>query len=91
MSKRRKAFDVVYKMPYAGFVRGGYFVEIQPEDEDDFMPCMLDCGDEDCREWIDCLILTGDTLEDAVQSSSNKQYTGTAYHVSECQMANDRP
>lgn len=75
MSKRRKAGDIVWKRENAGFVGEAGRVEIQPDD--DHSPCMLDCGDPECREWVGCF---------AVNAAG--EYTGgVACHVSECEMS----
>jgi hypothetical protein len=71
MSKRRQAGDWVWMRTYAGFVqsekpqRG----QIRPESYG-AQWCMLDCGDPDCREWLDVWRADGVGL----------------CHVSECEM-----
>ena len=91
MSKRRTAGDIIYKQPFPGSRAQGAFGVVQPEDTDDQMPCMLDCGDTDCVEWINVWLFQGDTREDAEQAIEDDRYTGAAYHVSECRMADDKP
>ena len=67
MSKRRQAGDVVYKVPGAGFCGEGLVIEVGGECE----RCLLGCGDKNCCEWSDCLVI---------------EKGGYCYHVSECQM-----
>ena len=90
MSKRREAGDIIYKLPYAGFTGQQAYGVIQEEDPDDHIPCMLDCGDAECVEWIDIYLLPGDSLAEAAEALEREEYLGVAYHVSECQMADDK-
>ena len=90
MSKRRNAGDIIYKQPYAGFTGQQAYAVIQEEDPDDHIPCMLDCGDAECVEWINIFLLPGDSLADAAKALEREEYLGAAYHVSECQMADDK-
>ena len=90
MSKRRNAGDIIYKLPWSGFVGQGNFGVIQEEDIDDHIPCMLDCGDAECVEWIDIFLLPGDSLVEAAEALEREEYLGAAYHVSECRMADDK-
>ena len=76
MSKRRKSGDIVWKKENAGFVGEASLCQIQPETDEDWSPCMMDCGDKDCREWA--------TLWEC--NASGKALGGVACHVSECQM-----
>jgi hypothetical protein len=80
MSKRRKAGEWVWLEPNSGFVGESdrYKAEIQPEEEpySDY-PCMLDCGDRECREWATLLTAPVD----------GKRFE--LYHVSECQMRDE--
>lgn len=82
MSKRRRAGEWVWLRPNSGFVGESHRLqaEIQPEQDGDWSPCMLDCGDPECREWIN--------LWTAEDPDTGKRYP--LYHVSECQML-DRP
>lgn len=81
MSKRRTAGDVVIKSPNAGFVGEPLKVRICPETYDPpyppdyFEPCFMDCGDDECREWVNLEVL-----------DVNGNADGYCYHVSECQM-----
>lgn len=78
MSKRRTAGDIVWKKENAGFVGESSLVQIRPEKETKYgvAYCMLECGDEDCREWHECWECDKD----------GKHLGGVACHVSECQM-----
>lgn len=67
MTKRRQIGDIVYKIPGAGFCGEGLVIKVGGECES----CMMGCGDPDCREWSDCIV-----IKDG----------GYIYHVSECQM-----
>ena len=89
MSKRRNPGDIIVKLPYAGFVGQTAYAVIQEEDTDDHIPCMLDCGDPECVEWIDVFLLPGDSMAEATEALKREEYLGSAYHVSECQMADD--
>lgn len=70
MSKRRKSGERVWVRPGAAFnaSRGEWATIIGGDDHK--MPCMLDCGDEMCDEWID------------LESDDGHPF----YHVSECEM-----
>lgn len=78
MSKRRKIGEVVWLAPNSGFVgeSNRLKVTIQPEEGGGY-PCLRDCGDDDCREW-----LTVWTEPDP--KSDGKQHM--LCHVSECEM-----
>lgn len=67
MSKRRGAGDIVYKKPGAGFCGEGLVIRVDGEED----WCMLDCGDPDCKEWSDCIVVKDGSY---------------VYHVSECEM-----
>ena len=41
--------------------------------------CMLDCGDEDCREWANLRIVSGPHRDEYL------------FHISECQMSDVNP
>lgn len=75
MSRRRKAGDIVWKTPGAGFVGVGSRCRILPED--DPPPCWIsdECKDPDCKEWSNL-----EALDDA------GNVIGYACHVSECEM-----
>lgn len=77
MSKRRTVGEWVRLPPNAGFV--GDSDRLRAEIQDDgFSPwCLLDCGDDDCREWA-TLLTEPDPLAD------EKRHM--LCHVSECQM-----
>lgn len=79
MSIRRKAGDRVWLMPGAGFCGKSdcLIVTIQPQDAKYEMPCMLSCGDDECREWVD-------VWTDPDPEANGQRHS--LYHVSECQM-----
>lgn len=56
----------------------GLVVTIQPEDEVDWMPCILQCGDPDCREWTD---VWTDPDPDGIR--------WPLYHIPECLMRDE--
>jgi hypothetical protein len=79
MSKRRVAGEIVRRAPGSGFCGSA-----EPElirvptgatyvDEAD--PCMMGCGDDECREWANVEIVSGEHAGHFM------------YHISECQMA----
>lgn len=88
MSKRRQAGEWVWLKPNSGFVGNShkYHAQIQPTDdrrrkvirrhEEFTTPCMLDCGDPECREWPN--------LWTDIEGEK-----GYFYHVSECQMLDE--
>lgn len=90
MSKRRQAGEIIYKDTGAGFIMKGSFGVIQEEDTEDLMPCVLDCGDKECDEWMNVWLLPGETREEAEQALQQERYRGAAYHVSECQMLDEK-
>lgn len=57
---------------------------------EDYTPCMLDCGDDDCREWTNVFTLPGDSRAEAIANLVAANYSGAAYHVSDCETAFDR-
>ena len=71
-----------WKVPGAGFVGAGGFVALVDRDPDPF-PCVVFDGPEDERE--------GDTLEEARQALAERRFLGAAYHLSDCQLLEDRP
>jgi len=81
MSKRRKSGDWVWLMPNSGFVKESHKLQAQilPE-EFGTVPCMLECGDPECREWS--------TLRTDICPDCGKHHY--LYHVSECQMLDHR-
>jgi len=78
MSIRRKPGEIVRRRPGSGFISEAEPAFIQvPEDEAYTLeadPCMLNCGDPECREWANLQIVDG---EHAGQ---------TLFHISECEM-----
>ena len=94
MSKRRHDSEIVYlEIPN---LRMDRFAVILPEPEwyeenrtratVASNPCVMECGDEDCREWINLMMLPGSNRKDAVRNLVAGRSTGLKYHVSECQM-----
>lgn len=75
MSKRRNGGEIVWKVPGAGFLGLGETVILVAEK--DHRPCILDCGDPDCREWSDAYVV-GD-------------HNAVVYHISECEMEDHAP
>ena len=57
---------------------------------EDWTPCMLDCHDPHCREWTNVWLLPGQTRAEAMANLVSRCYSGAAYHVSECEMLDDR-
>ena len=87
MSKRRNAGEWVWLKPNAGFCgeSNRLKVEIQPEDDENskkYGPekCILDCGDPNCREWVN--VWTEPDPED-----NDERHL--LCHVSECQMCDE--
>ena len=58
---------------------------------EDITPCMLDCGNEQCREWSDVFTLPGNTRAEAMANLVAAKYSGVAYHVSDCETLLDQP
>jgi hypothetical protein len=78
MSKRRKQGDWVVIGQGSGFYSGGPLIgQIDPYEPEKYKSyCMLDCGDNDCREWANIYVPGPDGT-----------HKGDLYHVSECQMS----
>lgn len=78
MSKRKNIGDILLKKAFAGFIIEPTKIQIPDVPENHNIDyCMMDCGDDTCREWATVWIL------------DDKGHTvGSAYHVSECQMEN---
>ena len=74
MSKRRKIGDRVWIVPGGGIGASkgewGKIIDWPANRDEDCCLCMLDCGDDKCREWDDIRLERG----------------CMAYHVSECEM-----
>ena len=90
---------IKWKVPGAGFVGEGGFVALIDRDPDPF-PCVVHDGTEEereahertCREtWATVWGLEGDTLEEAKQALAECRFRGAAYHLSDCQLLDDRP
>jgi len=74
MSERRKIGDKVWIKNGAGFGvsqgEWGIIPDTEANRDDDRFPCMLNCDDDMCMEWMDVWLESGKP----------------AYHVSECEM-----
>lgn len=74
MSKRRKIGDRVWVKPLASFgaSRGEWatILDCLSNQPDELMPCIYDCGDDECWEFND------------LQADGGRIF----YHVAECQM-----
>ena len=88
-----------WKVPGAGFIGVGGFVVLVDRDPDSF-PCVVFDGKEEereahestCREtWATAWGLEGDTLEEAKQALAERRFLGAAYHLSDCELLEDRP
>jgi len=78
MSTRRKPGEIVRRSPGSGFVGSSepQLVKVPGGDTytDEADPCMMGCGDQECREWANLEIMSG-------------AHTGEfMFHISECQM-----
>lgn len=83
MSKRRKPGEVVRRLPGSGFVGSADPQMVRIPSGHDFVdqadPCMMGCGDPECREWANLEIVEG-------------PHTGQfIYHISECEMVDSDP
>ena len=104
MTERREDEDIQHapirwKVPGAGFVGAGGYVALIDRDPDPF-PCTVYDGTEEereahertCREtWATVWALEGDTLEEARKSLAERRFLGAAYHLSDCELLDDRP
>ncbi|MDE2688560.1 MAG: hypothetical protein OXI16_13835 [Chloroflexota bacterium] len=77
-------------MPFSDSTGQGAYGVIGEEDTADHMPCVLDCGDNECVEWINVFLLQGENLAEAAEALEREEYIGAAYHVSECRMADNK-
>ena len=94
MSKRRHDSEIIYvEIP---LLRSGRFGVILPEPEwyegertrttVEPSPCMMECGDPECREWINVLMIPGSNRKEVMKNLIAGESNGFWYHVSECQM-----
>ena len=94
MSKRRHDSEIIYvEIP---LLRSDRFGVILPEPEwyegertrttVEPNPCMMECGDPGCREWINVLIIPGSNRKEVMKNLVAGKRNGFWYHVSECQM-----
>lgn len=79
MSKRRQPGEIVRRSPGSGFLSGWepalVQVPLEPAYSDEVSYCELTCGDRDCREWANLLVIDG-------------EFAGkTLCHIAECQMS----
>ena len=90
---------IKWKVPGAGFLGVGRFVALIDRDPDPFS-CVVYDGPEEgreahertCREtWATAWTLEGETLEEARQALAERRFTGAAYHLSDCELLDDRP
>jgi rRNA maturation protein Nop10 len=79
MSKRRIEKEWVWLKPNSGFVEESHKLKAQIMPEDAPISCMLNCGDENCKEWS--------TLHTEKCPDCGKRHS--IYHVSECEMLDD--
>ncbi len=91
--------EIKWKIPGAGFVMQGAFVVLVDRDPDPYACTAYGGPPEDveahlrtCREtWATVWALEGDTLEEARQSLAERRFCGSAYHVNDCELLDDRP
>lgn len=77
MSKRRNPGEIVIRAAGSGFI-GSHdpkYIQVpdEPEYTNEVAPCMVNCGDDYCREWANLKVVLA-------------KETGFLFHVSECQM-----
>ena len=99
MTDEMRNAPIKWKVGGAGFVMQGGFVALVDRATDPF-PCVVFDGPEGGREthertcsetWDTVRVLEGDTLEEARQSLMERRFSGAAYHLSDCQLLDDRP
>ncbi|MCY4529744.1 MAG: hypothetical protein OXD46_12020 [Chloroflexi bacterium] len=91
--------EIKWKIPGAGFVMQGGFVALVDRNPDPYACTAYGGPPEDmevhlrtCREtWASVWALEGDTLEEARQSLAERRFCGSAYHVNDCELLDDRP
>lgn len=89
---------IKWRVGGAGFVMQGSWVYLADEDTDPF-DCLQtwDLQDEvdhnpNCKErWNTVWALPGETREEAEAAHTAKTYLGSAYHVADCELLDDRP
>ena len=90
---------IKWKIQAAGFVMKGEFVVLVDRDPYPFA-CTSYNGPEDEREaheetcqeaWATVWGLEGDTLQEAKQALAESRFRGAAYHLSDCELLDDRP
>lgn len=81
MSKRRNDGDWVWLKANSGFVGESNRLKVEIQPEKDWEPCMLGCGDPDCREWSNVW------TEPDPKCGGNRH---ALCHVSECEMFDEK-
>ncbi len=92
---------VRWKVPTPGMVWQGSFVVLAVRDPHPFSCTAYGYGYlgeameahlSACREtWAEVWALEGDTLEEAKQALAEFRFRGTAYHINDCELLDDRP
>ena len=88
-----------WKVPGAGFIGAGGFVALVDRNPDPYACTGYGGPPEDmethlrtCREtWATVWALEGDTPEEARQALAERRFLGAAYHLSDCELLEDRP
>ena len=91
--------EIKWKIPGAGFVMQGGFVALADRNPAPYACTAYGGPPEDmeahlrtCLEtWATVWALEGDTLEEARQSLAERRFCGSAYHVNDCELLDDRP
>ena len=98
-----RSAPIKWKVPTAGMVWRGSFVVLAVRDPHPFACTAYDYDFDDppeemeahlsaCREtWAEVWALEGDTLEEAKRALEESRFRGTAYHVNDCELLDDRP
>lgn len=90
---------IKWKVQGAGFIMAGGFAALVDRDPDPF-PCTVYDGPEEGREaheracfetWASVWLLFGNTLKEAGRSLAESRFQGVAYHLSDCELLDDRP
>ena len=86
-----KEHDIVWKTGYAGYGAPAGYAMIIDDDEGDHMPCPLDCSEKDCMEWSTLWLIEAPSIRRARDMALTGKFSGTAHHVSECQLLPEKP
>ena len=85
---------IKWKVWGAGFIIEGSFVALIDRDTDPF-PCVFNDEPDHakaCMEtWATVWVLEGNTLDEAKLALEESRFRGAAYHLSDCQLLDDRP